>query len=148
MPPLELALEIRPRARLDVIDIRARAAETFGAALSTYARCLYVSRHTTAGFLPQSLAARLPRRGLLSDAGRRDLGMALLLDDGEDDAIARFAPPEVLDDLPILRRRLDAAHPGWRTDDTAGIYETIEDVMRRAVRHPGEKRDRRRDSYH
>jgi thiamine phosphate synthase YjbQ (UPF0047 family) len=62
VPPLELALEIRPRARLDVIDIRARAAETFGAALSTYARCLYVSRHTTAGFLPQSLAARLTAR--------------------------------------------------------------------------------------
>jgi thiamine phosphate synthase YjbQ (UPF0047 family) len=62
VPPLELALEIRPRARLDVIDIRARAAEAFGAALSTYARCLYVSRHTTAGFLPQSLAARLAAR--------------------------------------------------------------------------------------
>lgn len=62
MPPVELALEIRPRARLDVIDIRARAAEAFGAALSAHARCLYLSRHTTAGFLPQSLAARLSAR--------------------------------------------------------------------------------------
>lgn len=62
MPPVELALEIRPRARLDVIDIRARAAETFGAVLTSHQRCLYVSRHTTAGFLPQSLAARLTSR--------------------------------------------------------------------------------------
>ncbi|HEY7476278.1 MAG TPA: hypothetical protein VH679_14760 [Vicinamibacterales bacterium] len=62
MTPVELALEIRPRARLDVIDIRARAAEVFGAALSSHARCLYLSRHTTAGFLPQSLAARLSAR--------------------------------------------------------------------------------------
>lgn len=62
MPPLEFALEIRPRARLDVIDIRARAAEAFGGVLASHRRCLYVSRHTTAGFLPQSLAARLTSR--------------------------------------------------------------------------------------
>ncbi|NNE43075.1 MAG: ferrous iron transport protein B [Gemmatimonadetes bacterium] len=93
----------------------------------------------------KSLASRLPRRGLLSDAGRLDLAMALLLDDGEDDAIARYVPPEILDDLRILRTRLDEAHPDWRTDDTAGIYETIEHIMERAVRRPGERRDRTRD---
>ncbi|HUL72490.1 MAG TPA: hypothetical protein VLT86_05275 [Vicinamibacterales bacterium] len=57
--PLELALEIRPRARLDVIDVRGLAAEVHGNALAAYPRTLYASRHTTAGFLPQSLAARL-----------------------------------------------------------------------------------------
>jgi thiamine phosphate synthase YjbQ (UPF0047 family) len=62
VPPVELALEIRPRARLDVIDIRARAAEAFGSLLGAHQRCLYISRHTTAGFLPQSLAARLTSR--------------------------------------------------------------------------------------
>ena len=62
MPPVELALEIRPRARLDVIDIRARAADAFGDAFASHRRCLYVSRHTTAGFLPQSFAARLHSR--------------------------------------------------------------------------------------
>ena len=62
MPPLELALEVRPRARVDVIDVRARAADVHGQALASYARCLYASRHTTAGFLPQSLAARLTAR--------------------------------------------------------------------------------------
>jgi thiamine phosphate synthase YjbQ (UPF0047 family) len=60
--PLEVALDIRPRARLDVIDVRKRAAETFDNALSAYRHCLYVSVHTTAGYLPQSLAARLAAR--------------------------------------------------------------------------------------
>jgi ferrous iron transport protein B len=81
----------------------------------------------------RSLAARLPRRGLLSDAGRLDLAIALLLDDGEDDAIARYAPPEILDDLRILRRRLDESYPEWRTDEATGIYDAIEDVMEQAV---------------
>jgi hypothetical protein len=60
--PFELALELTPRARLDVIDVRARAAELSGHAFDGYARCLYASRHTTAGFLPQNLAARLTSR--------------------------------------------------------------------------------------
>ena len=59
MAPLELAIEVRPRARLDVIDVRARSAELHGPALDDFQRCLYASFHTTAGYLPQSLAARL-----------------------------------------------------------------------------------------
>jgi ferrous iron transport protein B len=90
-----------------------------------------------------SLSARLPRRGLLSDAGRADLAAAILLDDGEDDAIARYVPPAVQDDLRILRRRLDATWPEWRTDDATGIYEAIEDVMRVAVSRRGEGREAR-----
>jgi thiamine phosphate synthase YjbQ (UPF0047 family) len=57
--PREVTLEVNPRARVDVIDIRARASEIHGPALDNYSRCLYVSAHTTAGFLPQPLAARL-----------------------------------------------------------------------------------------
>ena len=60
--PLELALQISPRTRLDVIDVRARAAEAHGDALAPYSRCLYVSGHTTAGYLPQNLATRLTSR--------------------------------------------------------------------------------------
>jgi thiamine phosphate synthase YjbQ (UPF0047 family) len=60
--PLELALEIRPRARLDVTDVRGLATSTHGEAFRPYARCLYYSPHTTAGYLPQSLAARLAAR--------------------------------------------------------------------------------------
>ena len=62
VPPLELTLEITPRARLDVTDVRAKAAALHGNALGAYARCLYCSLHTTAGYLPQSLAARLNAR--------------------------------------------------------------------------------------
>lgn len=44
------------------MDVRALAARTYGNALEGYSRCLYSSRHTTAGYLPQSLAARLTAR--------------------------------------------------------------------------------------
>ncbi len=62
MSPLELALEITPRARFDFVDVRARAADRYDAALDAYSRCLYHSPHTTAGYLPQSLATRLSAR--------------------------------------------------------------------------------------
>jgi hypothetical protein len=57
--PLELSLEITPRGRLDVIDVRAQAAATYGDVFEQYNRCLYCSLHTTAGYLPQSFATRL-----------------------------------------------------------------------------------------
>lgn len=59
MSPLELTLEVNPRARVDLIDVRTRAIEVHGPALEAYPRCLYLSAHTTAGYLPQPLAARL-----------------------------------------------------------------------------------------
>ncbi len=90
-----------------------------------------------------ALSERLPRRGLLSDAGRADLAAAVLLDDGEDDALARYVPADVHDDLRILRRRLDATWPDWRTDDATGIYEAIDDIMKSAVRRQGESREAR-----
>ncbi len=62
MTPLELALDLTPRARFDVIDVKSRSVEVHGDALSPYGRCLYMSGHTTAGYLPQSLAARLVTR--------------------------------------------------------------------------------------
>ena len=57
--PLEIALELEPRRRVDVFDVRAEAVRLHGPAIEGYARCLYASHHTTAGYLPQSLAARL-----------------------------------------------------------------------------------------
>ena len=59
MPPLELSLEVVPHARIDVTDVRARAAAEHGNVLDRFAHCLYYSFHTTAGYLPQSLATRL-----------------------------------------------------------------------------------------
>jgi hypothetical protein len=60
--PLELALDITPRARLDFVDVRAQASSRYGDALAAYSRCIYHSPHTTAGYLPQSLASRLNAR--------------------------------------------------------------------------------------
>ena len=59
VPPLERSLDITPRGRLDVIDVRALAMATFCDVFDRHARCLYCSLHTTAGYLPQSFATRL-----------------------------------------------------------------------------------------
>lgn len=57
--PLEATLELRPSTRLDVIDVRRRLAESCGDVLSGYPRALYVSYHTTAGYVDPRLSARL-----------------------------------------------------------------------------------------
>jgi ferrous iron transport protein B len=98
----------------------------------------------------QGIESRLPRddqakRRHLSECGRLDLAMALLLDDGEDDALARIAPLEVHDDLRILRRRLDSVLPGWSTDEAQGLYEQVGAIVARAVRSEGEERDQVRE---
>ena len=56
--PLDITLEIAPKARFDVVDLRSHFA-TEHEALTPYRNCLYWSFHTTAGFLDRSLAARL-----------------------------------------------------------------------------------------
>lgn len=60
--PIEIALELEPRRRIDLFDVRAEATRLHGPALEPYTRRLYASHHTTAGYLPQSLAARLCSR--------------------------------------------------------------------------------------
>ena len=56
--PLDLTLELTPKARFDVVELRSRFAAEH-AAFAAYPQCLYWSSHTTAGFLDRSLAARL-----------------------------------------------------------------------------------------
>ncbi len=56
--PLDLALELAPRARFDIVDLRAQF-QAEHQALEPFPNCLYWSSHTTAGFLDRSLAARL-----------------------------------------------------------------------------------------
>ena len=56
--PLDVMLELAPRARFDVVELRSTFAEEHEA-LSAFPQCLYWSAHTTAGFLDRSLAARL-----------------------------------------------------------------------------------------
>ena len=59
--PVEVTLELTPRTRFDIIDVRGRLREAHGGLLDVYKRHLYHSFHTTAGYLEQSLAARLRR---------------------------------------------------------------------------------------
>jgi len=59
--PAEVTLEISPRSRVDVVDVRERAADTHGDLVERFPRALYCSYHTTAGYLDQSLAMRLNR---------------------------------------------------------------------------------------
>src|SRR5690349_3182297 len=57
--PLELTLELTPRARVDVIDVRRAITSRFGDALDAYPRTLCCSFHTTAGYLDPGVASRL-----------------------------------------------------------------------------------------
>jgi thiamine phosphate synthase YjbQ (UPF0047 family) len=56
--PLDLTLELAPKARFDVVNLRAHFAAEHLAA-EAFPQCLYWTCHTTAGFLDRSLAARL-----------------------------------------------------------------------------------------
>ena len=55
----EFTLELSPRARVDVIDVRRLVSATHGDSLNAYPRVLCCSFHTTAGYLDQSVASRL-----------------------------------------------------------------------------------------
>jgi len=59
MHPKEISLALAPQARFDVIDVAQRIALEFGDLLDQYRKALYCSYHTTAGYLEQSLCARL-----------------------------------------------------------------------------------------
>jgi hypothetical protein len=57
--PVEFSLELTPRARVDVFDVRGEVLVRHGDALDRYPRALCCSFHTTAGYLDQGVAARL-----------------------------------------------------------------------------------------
>jgi len=59
MHPREITLTLVPQARFDVIDVAQRIAAEYGDLLEQYPKTLYCSFHTTAGYLDQSLCARL-----------------------------------------------------------------------------------------
>jgi thiamine phosphate synthase YjbQ (UPF0047 family) len=60
--PIELSVQLTPRARIDIVDPRPALSEGQRSALKPFQRCLFWSSHTTAGFLERALAARLARR--------------------------------------------------------------------------------------
>ncbi len=57
--PTELRLTLAPRRRFEAINVNTRIAEEAGDLLRRHRRALYCSFHTTAGYLEQSLSARL-----------------------------------------------------------------------------------------
>lgn len=57
--PAEVIFELSPTARVDFINIRGRMSAHQAESIDEYPRALYCSFHTTAGYLEQSLAARL-----------------------------------------------------------------------------------------
>jgi len=57
--PKHETLELRPSARLDVIDVSERLAEDDREPVNRYPRALYVSYHTTAGYVDPGLSERL-----------------------------------------------------------------------------------------
>jgi thiamine phosphate synthase YjbQ (UPF0047 family) len=62
--PLDLTLELAPKARFDVVELRSRFPAEHREVLGPFRRCLYWSAHTTAGFLDRSLIARLSAAGV------------------------------------------------------------------------------------
>jgi thiamine phosphate synthase YjbQ (UPF0047 family) len=63
--PLDLTLEVQPRSRFDILELRSHFAAEHEA-VAAFPQCLYWSSHTTAGFLDRSLAARLSGDGIPS----------------------------------------------------------------------------------
>ena len=57
--PSEIRLDLSPSRRFEAIDVNEKIAAEAGDVLQRYRRTLYCSLHTTAGYLDQSLSARM-----------------------------------------------------------------------------------------
>ncbi|MXZ73155.1 MAG: hypothetical protein F4Z04_16850 [Acidobacteria bacterium] len=57
--PFQATLQIRPTARVDLIDVRGKLRDEFGSEFTRYPKAFYISDHTTAGYLDQRLAKAL-----------------------------------------------------------------------------------------
>ncbi len=57
--PFQTTLELRPSSRLEVVDVNAHLRKTVGDRLQAYQKALYLSYHTTAGYVDERLAGRL-----------------------------------------------------------------------------------------
>jgi hypothetical protein len=57
--PTEIRLTLSPSRRFEAIDVNEKVASEAGDVLQRYRRTLYCSLHTTAGYLDQSLSARM-----------------------------------------------------------------------------------------
>ena len=57
--PQEITLDISPRYRFEIIDIRDRISELLNRDIDDFRKATYCSFHTTAGYLEQSICSRL-----------------------------------------------------------------------------------------
>lgn len=60
--PTELTLKLAPQRRFEAIDVNCRIVAEAGDVLGRHRRAVYCSLHTTAGYLDQSLSARMHHR--------------------------------------------------------------------------------------
>jgi thiamine phosphate synthase YjbQ (UPF0047 family) len=60
--PTELTLTLAPQRRFEAIDVNRHISRSAGDVLGRHRRALYCSFHTTAGYLDQSLSARMHHR--------------------------------------------------------------------------------------
>lgn len=93
------------------------------------------------------LEQRLPRLPSVPDRARRDVAVAMLLDQGEDDALAKHVSADALADAHLLAHRLDEFSPGWRSGGVVGRYEAVTALVAEAVNAPaGNHKDARREA--
>lgn len=93
------------------------------------------------------LEQRLPRLPSVPDRARRDVAVAMLLDQGEDDALAKHVSADALADAHLLAQRLDEFSPGWRSGGVVGRYEAVTALVAEAVNAPaGNHKDARREA--
>ena len=57
--PLEITVDLTPKARLDIIDVVSKITDQYGNFLENYCKTICCSLHTTAGYLEQRLCAKL-----------------------------------------------------------------------------------------
>jgi ferrous iron transport protein B len=91
------------------------------------------------------LAASLSGRRAPGAVNPRHLAMALLLDEDDEEPLWRTSRLAQAAELRGLREGLDAADPGWRTQEPVGHFEAIEKLLARVTRRPRRAKDPVRD---
>jgi thiamine phosphate synthase YjbQ (UPF0047 family) len=119
--PLDLTLELAPRARFDVVELRSTFSEEHDA-IRAYPHSLYWSSHTTAGFLDRSLASRLKPEHIPTYV----------------DALRRLFPEGAGYEHDRMERRddLDAAQRAIEPRNADSHLAFIAGGLRSCVRHP------------
>jgi thiamine phosphate synthase YjbQ (UPF0047 family) len=142
--PTDLKLTLAPQRRFEAIDVNSRIAAEAGDVLMRHKRALYCSFHTTAGYLDQSLSARMHhRQDLLSQFFRAF--HALFPQDGEYHHDRMELRSELTDEQKVVEPRNADSHltyigsgmrnvVTYRTRPEAPVYFIELDGMTDAVK--------------